>query len=154
MRQSHRRPFGTRSNALWGRGGDGRRSKDSRDRVHRGPAVLLALLALSFAFVSAPGATAASTGGTAYTAFKAITVDSKVGSTGLSNMQLWPGVSQVSGYYGSVLTAPTIAVVDSGVDATRAADFGARVVAQPNFVGANASNTRPGDGFGHGTFVA
>src|SRR5207249_3909484 len=38
-------------------------------------------------------------------------------------------------------------------DASRAADFGARVIASANVV-SNAGNTRNGDGFGHGTFVA
>jgi serine protease AprX len=44
--------------------------------------------------------------------------------------------------------------VDSGVDATRAADFGARVLAQTEFVQADAPNAPGTDGFGHGTFVA
>ena len=84
----------------------------------------------------------------------AIIQDSKVGETALSNAQLWPDVSQVSSFYSAAPTAPAIAVIDSGVDTTRAADFGARVVVSPNFVGSNSNNTRPGDGFGHGTFVA
>jgi serine protease AprX len=46
--------------------------------------------------------------------------------------------------------APTIAVVDSGIDATRAADFGSRVVARADFVGDGAT----GDPEGHGTLVA
>jgi serine protease AprX len=87
-------------------------------------------------------------------AISAIVQDSRVGGTAISNFQLWPEVSQVSSFYSSPPAAPTIAVVDSGVDATRVADFGARVIAQPNFVSGNAANTRPGDGFGHGTFVA
>jgi serine protease AprX len=86
-------------------------------------------------------------------AIRAITADAQVGATGPSNTQLWPDVAQVSTFYGSVLTAPTIAVVDSGVDATRAADFGARVVLQANFV-QSKPNARGTDGFGHGTFVA
>jgi serine protease AprX len=88
------------------------------------------------------------------TSIAAIIQDSKVGETALSNAQIWPNVSQVSSYYGAPLAAPAIAVIDSGVDATRAADFGARVVIQPNMVSSNTNNTRPGDGFGHGTFVA
>jgi serine protease AprX len=63
-------------------------------------------------------------------------------------------VAQVSSFYGSSSTEPTIAVVDSGVDATRADDFGARVVAQANFVPPNRPNAEDTDGFGHGTFVA
>jgi serine protease AprX len=88
------------------------------------------------------------------TSIAAIIQDAKVGGKALSNVQLWPDVSQVSAFYPAPPTAPAIAVVDSGVDATRAADFGARVVVQPNFVSTNADNTRPGDGYGHGTFVA
>jgi serine protease AprX len=52
----------------------------------------------------------------------------------------------------SDLTAPTIAVVDSGVDTTKVADFGGRVVQQVNLCG--LPNNSPGDGRGHGTFVA
>jgi serine protease AprX len=88
------------------------------------------------------------------TGIRAIVQDTKVGETALSNSQLWPTVTQVSSFYGSVLTAPAIAVVDSGVDATRAADFGARVVTQQNFVSGNSTNARSTDGFGHGTLVA
>jgi serine protease AprX len=83
-----------------------------------------------------------------------IVQDSRVGGSALSNVQLWPDVTQVSSYYSAAPTAPAIAVVDSGVDSTRAADFGARVIAQANLVSGNASNTKPGDGFGHGTLVA
>jgi serine protease AprX len=83
-----------------------------------------------------------------------ITQDRKVGGTALSNQQLWADVVQVSSFYGAAPTGPAIAVVDSGVDPTRAADFGARVVAQQNFVSGNNTNARNTDGFGHGTFVA
>jgi serine protease AprX len=88
------------------------------------------------------------------TAIRSITEDSKVGGTAVSNTQLWPIVTQASSFYASPLAAPAIAVVDSGVDSTRAADFGARVVAQANFVSGNNANARGADGFGHGTFVA
>jgi serine protease AprX len=88
------------------------------------------------------------------TSITAIVQDAKVDGTALSSTQLWPDVTQVSSFFTAVPSAPAIAVVDSGVDATRAADFGARVIASPNFVGANSNNTRPGDGFGHGTLVA
>ena len=49
------------------------------------------------------------------------------------------------------LTAPTIAIVDSGIDASRS-DFGKRVLGQVNFTSAGTNS--PGDGYGHGTFVA
>ena len=87
-------------------------------------------------------------------AISAITEDTKVGQTALSNTQLWPAVTQVSSYYSAAPAAPAIAVVDSGIDASRAADFGARVVTQQNFVPASSGNAKGTDGFGHGTFVA
>ena len=46
--------------------------------------------------------------------------------------------------------APGIAIVDSGIDPSKAADFGSRVVARVNFASDNAS----GDPEGHGTMVA
>jgi serine protease AprX len=52
----------------------------------------------------------------------------------------------------SDLTAPTIAVVDSGVDTSKVADFGGRVIQQVNLT--TLPNNSPGDGRGHGTFVA
>jgi serine protease AprX len=88
------------------------------------------------------------------TGIASIIEDTKVGGTALSNLQLWPQVTQVSSFYGSAPAAPAIAVVDSGVDTTRAADFGARAVAQVNFVPASTANAKGTDGFGHGTLVA
>ena len=46
--------------------------------------------------------------------------------------------------------APAIAVVDSGIDGSKTADFGARVIAHADFVGDGTS----GDPEGHGTMVA
>jgi serine protease AprX len=88
------------------------------------------------------------------TSISAIVQNAKVGGTALSNTQVWPDTTQVSSYYAAPLSAPAIAVVDSGVDASRAADFGARVVQQVNFLSANTGNAKGTDGFGHGTFVA
>jgi serine protease AprX len=72
---------------------------------------------------------------------------------GLSNKQRWPFVSGVQQFWagGSSATTPTIAVVDSGIDAGRA-DFGGRVVAQVNMTSLPGNSA--GDGRGHGTFVA
>ena len=83
----------------------------------------------------------------------AVTPSTRVGGTSLTSSQLWPLVSAVTGFWGSVLPQPTIAIVDSGVDASRAADFGARVIASQSFLAQGQSNSA-GDGFGHGTFVA
>jgi serine protease AprX len=87
------------------------------------------------------------------TRIASVTPNGKVGGTALSNLQLWPLVSGVTGFWGSSLVSPAIAVVDSGVDPARAADFGARVIASANFVPQGQANGA-GDTFGHGTFVA
>jgi serine protease AprX len=49
------------------------------------------------------------------------------------------------------LNAPTIAIIDSGIDASRG-DFANRVLGQVNF--SSLGSNSPGDGYGHGTFVA
>jgi serine protease AprX len=49
------------------------------------------------------------------------------------------------------LQAPTIAIVDSGIDASRA-DFNGRVIGQTSL--ASSLPNGPGDTYGHGTFVA
>jgi serine protease AprX len=48
--------------------------------------------------------------------------------------------------------APAIAIFDSGIDASKTADFGSRVVARANFASTEPSAT--GDPMGHGTMVA
>jgi serine protease AprX len=71
-----------------------------------------------------------------------------------SNPQQWAWVSRAPVDWTSRslgLDAPTIAVVDSGIDAGRA-DFGGRVLGQASFVSSGTNST--GDGYGHGTFVA
>jgi serine protease AprX len=83
-----------------------------------------------------------------------ITYDSPVVlAGGLSNKQRWPFVSGVQQFWagGSSAATPTIAVVDSGIDAGRA-DFGGRVVTQVNMTSLPGNSA--GDGRGHGTFVA
>jgi serine protease AprX len=77
-----------------------------------------------------------------------------VKATGYSNNQGWTSAVNVYPNWNSPpANAPTIAVVDSGVQASRS-DFGygSRVLAQVNLtsIGPNSS----GDGYGHGTFVA
>src|SRR5918912_3157734 len=67
-------------------------------------------------------------------AITAITTDAPVKLTGLSNNQQWPFVSGVARGWsnvtnGSLAKPPAIAIVDSGIDASRA-DFGGRVVKQ------------------------
>ncbi len=86
-----------------------------------------------------------------------ITPDSPVETTATdkSNTQLWPYVSGNAKLWGSrwhpAPDAPTIAIVDSGLDAGKK-DFDGRAYPQVNL-----SSTTPdaqGDGDGHGTFVA
>ena len=84
----------------------------------------------------------------------AITTDAPVQlAGGLSNKQRWPFVSGVQKFWatGTAAATPTIAVVDSGIDASRS-DFGGRVVAQVNMT--SLAGNSAGDGRGHGTFVA
>jgi serine protease AprX len=87
-----------------------------------------------------------------------ITPDSTVKlSATPSTTQLWPYTSGAAYLWGSSLNpapqAPTIAVVDSGINANRADfDGGTRVTAQVNLTSMTPNS--PGDGRGHGTFVA
>jgi len=69
-----------------------------------------------------------------------------------SNPQSWVPAANVNvNWYSPTANAPTIAVVDSGIQANRS-DFGSRVLAQLNLTSLGPNST--GDGFGHGTFVA
>ena len=71
---------------------------------------------------------------------------------GYSNPQGWVTASNVNvNWYSPTSTSPTIAIVDSGIQANRA-DFGSRVIGQVNL--ASLGPNSAGDGFGHGTFVA
>jgi serine protease AprX len=73
-------------------------------------------------------------------------------STGLSNSQLWPWATGAPvDWLKTAPDAATIAIVDSGIDAGRS-DFGGRVVNQVNLTSTGPNS--PGDGYGHGTFVA
>jgi serine protease AprX len=87
-----------------------------------------------------------------------ITPDASVHLAGtISSNQMWPYESGVAKLWGTATSpapqSPTIAIVDSGIDANRA-DFGngSRVVGNVNM--ASLPNNSPGDGRGHGTFVA
>jgi serine protease AprX len=86
-----------------------------------------------------------------------ITPDSTVKLSGASSTQLWPYSSGNAYLWGSYANpapqAPAIAVVDSGINANRADfDGGSRVSAQVNLTSMTPNS--PGDGRGHGTFVA
>jgi serine protease AprX len=88
----------------------------------------------------------------------AITPDGPVRLSGragkLSNQQKWPRVAGVTKFWSGKLSRqepPTIAIVDSGIDASRP-DFDGRVVAEVDLTTLGPNS--PGDGRGHGTFVA
>jgi serine protease AprX len=69
--------------------------------------------------------------------------------------QLWPYEAAFGQLWASderyAANMPTIAIVDSGVEPGRA-DFGSRLLASVNM--SSLPNNSPGDGRGHGTFVA
>jgi serine protease AprX len=85
----------------------------------------------------------------------AVTLDAPVRLTGSLNTQQWPYVAGVAKLWTGATTAglgaPTIAIVDSGIDVSRA-DFGDRVAANVSMT--TLTPNSPGDGRGHGTFVA
>jgi serine protease AprX len=68
--------------------------------------------------------------------------------------QLWPWtINAAVDWTNGTPKAPTIAVVDSGIDPSHTADFGNRLLGQVNMVASSTGNSA-GDGYGHGTFVA
>jgi serine protease AprX len=81
----------------------------------------------------------------------AVTADARVRLSGgaLESKEKWPYVTGVDKYTGA--PAATIAIVDSGIDATRP-EFAGRIAASVNL--SSLSGNSPGDGRGHGTFVA
>jgi serine protease AprX len=86
-------------------------------------------------------------------AVASITPDVPVVPSGGAHPQLWPEIAEVTSVWEHAGgDAPGIAIVDSGIDGTRA-DFAGRVTKQVDFTRGDGANAR-GDGFGHGTFVA
>jgi len=87
-----------------------------------------------------------------------ITTDSRVKLDILpTSTQVWPTAEALRPFYNDTETyraaTPTIAIVDSGIDQRRADfDGGARVIADQ--VITTLTPNSPGDGRGHGTFVA
>jgi serine protease AprX len=85
-----------------------------------------------------------------------ITADAPVHVSGYSSNQLWPYETGVAQNWTGINAptpgpgAPTIAVVDSGIE--KRADFGNRVLANVKL--STLPQDSPGDGRGHGTFVA
>jgi serine protease AprX len=87
----------------------------------------------------------------------AITADARVRLSALvpPTTEKWPFVTGVQKYWANGTTpaapAATIAIVDSGIDATRP-EFAGRIAASVNLT--SLPGNSPGDGRGHGTFVA
>jgi serine protease AprX len=82
----------------------------------------------------------------------AVTPDARVRLSAVSaadSNEKWPYVTGVSRY--SSAAAATIAIVDSGIDASRP-EFAGRIAANVNL--STLPGNSPGDGRGHGTFVA
>jgi serine protease AprX len=83
----------------------------------------------------------------------AITPDARVrlsaASDAADQKEKWPYVTGVDKYSGA--PAATIAIVDSGIDTTRP-EFAGRILANVNLT--TLPGNSPGDGRGHGTFVA
>jgi serine protease AprX len=93
----------------------------------------------------------------------AITPDVRLKTTGYQSQEVWrqsDGISSlwyVVGALGALLPAPqapTIAVVDSGIDQSKVGDFGTRVVAHVDFCSLCPAGTTGQDLEGHGTMVA
>ncbi len=87
------------------------------------------------------------------TRLTAITADSRVRLS--STYEKWPSITGVQKYWATSTSpaapAATIAIIDSGIDATRP-EFAGRIVANVNL--STLPGNSPGDGRGHGTFVA
>ncbi len=85
---------------------------------------------------------------------RAITSDAPVVLSASGSTQRWPFVARFQHLWNTpaAANAPAIAIVDSGIQANRVGDFGGRVVAEVNL--ASIAPNSPGDGRGHGTFVA
>ena len=85
-----------------------------------------------------------------------ITPDAPLASTAYENGEMWRQTADIVSLWGTVLNpapaSPAIAIVDSGIDATKVADFGTRVVAAVNLSSLAPGAT--GDQEGHGTMVA
>ena len=87
----------------------------------------------------------------------AITADARVrlSAAGPTSTEKWPFVTGVQKYWAAgtnpAAPAATIAVVDSGIEASRP-EFAGRIVANVNLT--SLSGNSAGDGRGHGTFVA
>jgi len=94
----------------------------------------------------------------------AVTLDQSVKTTGYQDSAMWRDSADVSllandidlntgDVIGPAPQAPAVAIVDSGVDASKLGDFGSRVVASVNLCSI-CTDTSNADLEGHGTMVA
>jgi serine protease AprX len=85
-----------------------------------------------------------------------ITPDAALQPAGYENAEMWRQTVNLVSLWGTLLApappSPAIAIVDSGIDATKVGDFGSRIVAQVNLSSLSPGAT--GDQEGHGTMVA
>jgi serine protease AprX len=79
-------------------------------------------------------------------------VDMHPTAVSYSNPQVWPAVSELNTTWNKK-NAPTIAIVDSGIDTSRGDIAPAQVAHVEDFTG-GVHNKANSDGYGHGTFVA
>ena len=83
---------------------------------------------------------------------QSIVPNETVKAQGYSNPQAWTSAVNVwPNWNWPPSNAPTIAIVDSGIQKYRT-DFGSRVLARVDFTSTGTNSS--GDGYGHGTFVA
>jgi serine protease AprX len=84
---------------------------------------------------------------------RSITPNGRVKGQSVVSGVLWPQATRVNALWGTLLSpapsAPAIAVVDSGVDSARTADFGRRILGTVDFTNSNGKDEN-----GHGTMVA
>jgi serine protease AprX len=90
----------------------------------------------------------------------AITSDVRLESSAYQSQEVWRDTTGVSTLWKTFSRpsslapqAPAIAIVDSGIDSSKVADFGARVVTHVDFCSLCPAGS-PGDLEGHGTMVA
>jgi serine protease AprX len=86
-------------------------------------------------------------------AVRSITPNGRVKGQSIVSGVLWPFATRVNTLWGSLFSpapsAPAIAVVDSGIDSSRIADFGKRILGTVDFTNSNGKDEN-----GHGTMVA
>jgi serine protease AprX len=87
-----------------------------------------------------------------------IVPDAPIQVADYQNDEIWRQSTAVARLWGTTAgpapQAPAIAIIDSGIDASRTDDFGARVIARTDLVSDDQGKDPGGDPEGHGTMVA